>query len=54
MAGFINRLVARTVLVCAALAALAAMQNHHNEPCTGEQVGAAGMCVSTTWAGGAR
>lgn len=54
MAARINRLVVRTVLVCTALAGLAAMQNHHDKPCTGEQVGAAGMCVSTTWAGGAR
>lgn len=51
MARIVNRLVARTVLVCAALAALAAMQNHHDNPCTGNQVGAVGMCVSTTWAG---
>jgi hypothetical protein len=48
MAAWINRLVVRTVLVCTALAGLAFMANHHEHPCTGEQVGAGGMCVTTT------
>ena len=49
----IDRLVARTVLVCAALAAFAFMHNHVTQPCTGAQVGAGGMCVSVP-AGGVR
>ncbi|MEU4772986.1 hypothetical protein [Micromonospora sp. NPDC023644] len=44
---FVDKLVKRTVLVCAALAAMAFMSNHQSEPCTGQQVGAGGMCVST-------
>ncbi|WP_435120762.1 hypothetical protein [Micromonospora tulbaghiae] len=51
MAAAINRLVVRTVLVCAALAGLAAYSNHVEHPCTGGQVGAVGMCVSASWAG---
>lgn len=43
---FVDRLVKRTVLVCAALAAMAFMANHHDQPCTGGQVGAGGMCVT--------
>ncbi|MDZ5443778.1 hypothetical protein U2F26_13700 [Micromonospora sp. 4G57] len=54
MAAFVDRLVKRTVLLCAALAGLAFMANHHDHPCTGASVGAGGMCVSTSWAGGAR
>ena len=54
MAARVNRWVARTVLVCAALAGLAAYHNHVTQPCTATEVGAVGMCVSTTWAGGAR
>ncbi|WFE46296.1 hypothetical protein [Verrucosispora sp. WMMD1129] len=53
MAAAINRWVVRTVLVCTALAGLAAYHNHTTQPC-GDKVGAGGMCVSTTWAGGAR
>lgn len=51
MRGMVDRLVARTVLMCAALAVLAAGYNHTTQPCTGDQVGAGGMCVSTSWAG---
>lgn len=50
MRGMVDRLVARTVLVCAALAVLAAFHNHTSQPC-GDQLGAVGMCVSTSWAG---
>jgi hypothetical protein len=48
MAAAINRLVVRTVLVLTAAAGLAFMHNHHAHPCTGGQVGAGGMCVTTT------
>ncbi|MDG4798992.1 hypothetical protein [Micromonospora sp. WMMD980] len=53
MSMMIDRLVKRTVLVCAVLATLAFGVNHHDHPCTGQQVGAGGMCVSTAWTGGA-
>ncbi|MGC5329797.1 hypothetical protein [Micromonospora sp. DT62] len=49
MGARINRLVYRTVAVCALLAGLAAHHNHTTQPC-GDQLGAAGMCVSTSWA----
>lgn len=51
--GFVDRLVARTVLVCAALAVCAFMVNHTTKPCATDQVGAGGMCVTVS-AGGAR
>lgn len=54
MARRIDRFVIRGVLVLTALAGLAAFHNHKTHPCTGEQVGAGGMCVSTSWTGGAR
>lgn len=47
MSMMIDRLVKRTVLVCAALAAMAFMSNHQAHPCTDHQVGAGGMCVTT-------
>lgn len=50
----IDRLVVRTVLVCAALAVTAFFHNHVTKPCAADEVGASGMCVSSTWAGGAR
>ena len=50
MGAFVDRLVKRTVLVCAVLAGLAAFHNHTTQPCAPD-MGAAGMCVSTTWAG---
>lgn len=53
MTRFIDRLVARTVLLCAALAVCAFMANHHNHPCTDAQIGAGGMCVTVS-AGGTR
>lgn len=40
----IDRLVYRTVAVCAVLAALAFHHNHTTYPC-GDQLGAAGLCV---------
>ncbi|MEU8327136.1 hypothetical protein [Micromonospora sp. NPDC048839] len=43
-----DRLVARTVLVCAALAGLAFAHNHTTQPCTADQVGAGGMCVTVS------
>ncbi|MDG9673042.1 hypothetical protein [Micromonospora sp. DH14] len=46
MRGRFDRLVARTVLVCAALAGLAFAYNHTTQPCTGDRVGAGGMCVT--------
>lgn len=52
MSMMIQRAVVRTVLVCAALAGLAAMHNHVTQPCQPTEVGAAGMCV-TTQIGGA-
>ncbi|MEW2474591.1 hypothetical protein AB0875_12450 [Micromonospora gifhornensis] len=50
---FVDKLVKRTVLVCAALAGLAFMHNHINEPCTSAQVGAGGMCVTVQIGGAA-
>ncbi|MDM4720135.1 hypothetical protein QTQ03_26580 [Micromonospora sp. WMMA1363] len=47
MGVFVDRLVKRTVLICAVLAALAAYSNHTTHPCRPDQSGAAGMCVST-------
>ncbi|MFY1582887.1 hypothetical protein ACN267_32205 [Micromonospora sp. WMMD734] len=48
MGAFVDRLVKRTVLVCAVLAGLAAYTNHTTQPCPPTSVGAAGMCVSTS------
>jgi hypothetical protein len=48
MAAAINRLVYKTVFACGVLAALAFAHNHHAHPCTGHQIGAGGMCVTTT------
>ena len=48
MAARINRLVYRTVAVCAVLAGLAFHHNHTTQPCSADQFGAAGMCVSTS------
>ncbi|WP_328339576.1 hypothetical protein [Micromonospora sp. NBC_00421] len=45
MGARINRLVHRTVAVCAVLAALAFHHNHVTQPC-GAELGAGGMCVS--------
>jgi hypothetical protein len=42
----IDRLVYRTVAVCAVLAVLAFHHNHTTQPCTADEVGAGGMCVS--------
>lgn len=53
MGAFVDRLVKRTVLVCAALAVCAFMANHHSHPCTDHQRGAGGMCVTVS-AGGTR
>ncbi|MEU5549184.1 hypothetical protein ABZ738_05395 [Micromonospora sp. NPDC047793] len=53
MSMMIDRLVKRTVLVAACLAAMAFYANHTTQPCTGHQVGAAGMCVSTQIGGAA-
>ncbi|GLZ62896.1 hypothetical protein [Micromonospora sp. NBRC 107095] len=47
----IDRFVKRTVLLCAVAAAFALGYNHTHEPC---DIGAAGMCVTTAQAGGAR
>lgn len=44
MGAFVDRLVKRTVLICAVLAGLAAYHNHVTQPCT-PNLGAAGMCV---------
>jgi hypothetical protein len=44
----IDRLVYRTVLVCTALAGLAFMHNHLSHPCGVDQLGAGGVCVSTS------
>lgn len=44
MGAFVDRLVKRTVLVCAVLAGLAAFHNHQTQPCT-PHMGAVGMCV---------
>ncbi|MEU7679755.1 hypothetical protein AB0C42_33635 [Micromonospora taraxaci] len=44
----VDRLVARTVLVCAALAVLAFAHNHTTQPCRGAEVGAGGMCVAVS------
>lgn len=49
----VNRAVYRIVAVAAVGAAFAFMSNHQEQPCTGHQVGAGGMCVSTQ-AGGVR
>lgn len=51
MARRINRLVYRTIAVCAVLAGLAFHHNHTTHPCGPTQVGAGGMCVTVT-AGG--
>ncbi|MFB9238671.1 hypothetical protein ACFFWC_24610 [Plantactinospora siamensis] len=53
MARRINRLVYKTVFVLGVLASLAFAHNTAAHPCTGASVGAGGMCVSTSWAGGA-
>ncbi|MFF5201768.1 hypothetical protein ACFY3B_19415 [Micromonospora parva] len=50
MRGMVDRLVARTVLVCAALAVVAFAYNHTTQPCASNEAGAGGMCVSTSWA----
>lgn len=50
---FVNRLVKRTVLVCAALAAMAFYANHTTQPCDATQVGAGGMCVTVQIGGAA-
>lgn len=44
----IDRWVYRTVAVCALLAGLAAYTNHTTRPCSPTEVGAGGMCVSTS------
>ncbi|SCL20442.1 hypothetical protein [Micromonospora inyonensis] len=44
MGARIDRLVKRTVLICAVLAGLAFHHNHVTYPC-GDQLGAGGMCV---------
>ncbi|MGN9802086.1 hypothetical protein [Micromonospora sp. L32] len=43
----VPRWISRSLLVAAAMAAMAFGVNHTEQPCTGHQVGAAGMCVST-------
>ncbi|WP_320069586.1 hypothetical protein [Micromonospora sp. RTGN7] len=48
MGARINRWVYRVVGVCAVLAALAFHHNHTTRPCSADQVGAGGMCVSTS------
>ncbi|MEU5965967.1 hypothetical protein ABZ777_32580 [Micromonospora parva] len=53
MSMMIDWIVKRTVLVCAVLAGLAAFHNHTANPCPPD-LGAGGMCVSTSWTGGAR
>ena len=45
MGAFVDRLVKRTVLVCAVLAGFAAYYNHTTQPCAPD-LGAVGMCVS--------
>ena len=46
MAARINRLVYRTVGICAVLAGLAFHHNHTTLPCSPTEVGAGGLCVS--------
>ena len=50
----VPRWISRTLLVGAAFMAFAIGVNHHDNPCTDAQVGAAGMCITTAQAGGAR
>lgn len=50
---FVDKLVKRTVLVCAALAAMAFMVNHQQQPCDAHQFGAGGMCVTAPIGGAA-
>jgi len=49
----VPRWISRPLLVGAAFMAFAIGVNHHDNPCTDAQVGAAGMCVAVQ-AGGAR
>ncbi|WBB73215.1 hypothetical protein O7602_26605 [Micromonospora sp. WMMD1128] len=53
MSMMIQKFVVRTVLVCAAFLPVAVGVNHHDHPCTGASVGAAGMCVPTQIGGAA-
>ncbi|WDZ87166.1 hypothetical protein [Micromonospora cathayae] len=49
----VDRWVKGTVLVAAALAAVAFHHNHVTQPCAATQVGAGGMCVTVQHGGAA-
>lgn len=53
MSMMIQKFIVRTVLVCAAFVPIAVGINHTENPCTGQQVGAGGMCVTVQIGGAA-